>query len=327
MIISRTPFRISLFGGGTDFPQWYRKHGGAVLGFALNKYCYVSLRKLPPFFEYKHRIVYSKVETTDTIAEIEHPAVRCALTYCGVDCGVEIHHDGDLPSRSGLGSSSAFTVGLLHALYAQQGLMRSKEQLTEAAIVCEQEIMRENVGSQDQVWAAHGGLNWIEFSPDSGAISVNPIIIHHKRLKELTSNLMLVFTGFSRNASVIEGRKLANLNESALVGIATASRAALRALVDGDLDDLGRLLHTSWQLKKEMATGVSNKDIDELYNTCREAGALGGKLIGAGGGGFLLLYIKPHLQHGLQVKLHDHIMLPVGIDWGGSRIIIYDPES
>lgn len=327
MIISRTPFRVSLFGGGTDFPQWYLKHGGAVLGFALNRYCYVSVRTLPPFFNYKHRIVYSKVETVDNLEQIEHPAVRCTLAFCGVEHGVEIHHDGDLPARSGLGSSSSFTVGLLRALHAHQGLMCSKEHLAQGAISLEQEVMNESVGSQDQVWAAHGGFNWIEFAQDNGAITVNPVTLHLDRLAELTSNLLLVFTGFQRYASRIEKTKMQNLNETALEGIATASRAALRALVGGDLDDIGRLLHQSWLLKKEMAGGVSNPQIDEIYQAGIKAGALGGKLLGAGGGGFMLFYIQPQFKERVYASLKDYIMLPVGIDWGGSRIVVYEPEE
>lgn len=330
MIISRTPFRVSLFGGGTDLPQWYLRHGGAVIGGAIDKYCYISLRTLPPFFSHKHRIVYSCVELVNDIQEIRHPVVRAVLTETGVANGLEIHHDGDLPARSGLGSSSSFTVGLLHALHAYRGQMIGKWELAQAAIRVEQDILQEHVGSQDQMWAAYGGLNRIDFRPDGG-IEVMPLIVPHDRRDQLQQRLVLYYTGQSRYASDIEKDKIANLDrrQSELEG--------LRALVDeavdilcrpsADLDDIGRMLHCSWTIKRSLSSGVSNPMVDEMYAAARSAGALGGKLLGAGGGGFLLLYVPPHRQEEVQQQLRNHIAINFRFEAGGSRIVVYEPDD
>lgn len=210
MIITRTPYRVSFFGGGTDYPAWSREHGGAVLATAIDKFCYITCRRLPPFFEHKHRIVYSVIESVSSNEEIQHPAVRATLQWANVTEGLEIHHDGDLPARSGLGSSSSFTVGLVHAVHALRGEMTNTTQLAKAAIHIEQDILRENVGSQDQILAAYGGLNYIRFRPD-GTFDVAPVIVPHERKAELADHLLLCFTGFSRFASEVAKSQLDNL--------------------------------------------------------------------------------------------------------------------
>ena len=329
MIISRTPFRVSLFGGGTDFPQWYRKHGGAVIGGAIDKYCYINVRALPPFFEHKHRIVYSNIELVKAIEEIKHPSVRAVLGEMGITEGLEIHHDGDLPARSGLGSSSSFTVGLLNALHAYRGHMATKQELARQAIHIEQEVIGESVGSQDQMWAAYGGLNRIDFRTD-GSIDVSPLIILPERRAELEGSLMLYFTGFSRIASDIEKDKIATLEQR------KAQLHTLRAMVDeaaailgspnSPLDQLGQLLHEGWMLKRELSKAVSNQKIDDLYEAALSAGALGGKLLGAGGGGFLLLYVPPERQAGVRERMKDLIAVNFRFD-GGSKIVVYEPTE
>lgn len=330
MIISRTPFRVSLFGGGTDIPKWYRKHGGAVIGGAIDKYCYISLRTLPPFFEHRHRVVYSNIELVKDIADIRHPSVRAVLREMGIQNGLEIHHDGDLPARSGLGSSSSFTVGLLNALHAYRGRMVSKEELANEAIRIEQDVIRENVGSQDQVWAAYGGLNRISFCID-GTIDVTPLIIERERREALQSHLVLYFTGLSRYASDIEKEKIADLDRR------EAQLHTLRAMVEEaagilcnprrDLADLGRLLHEGWMLKRELSANVSNFAIDNLYEAALGAGALGGKLLGAGGGGFLLLFVPPERQAAVRERLNGLIAVSFGFDTGGSKIVVYEPDD
>lgn len=329
MIISRTPFRISLFGGGSDYPQWYRQHGGSVLGFAIDKYCYISLRELPPFFEHRHRVVYSKVETVNEIAEIQHPAVRHVLQEMRIERGMEIHHDGDLPARSGLGSSSSFTVGLLNALHALHGRITSKTYLAQEAIRIEQNVIGENVGSQDQIWAAFGGFGRIDFHADE-SFSVMPLVMLPERRDLLMGNLMLFFTGFARIASDIAGKKIASLNAKA------AQVRQMVAMVDdamgilagqGDFDDIGRLLHQSWQLKRDLAASVSNRGLDEIYDAGMAAGALGGKLLGAGGGGFMLFYVPPARQGDVRKALSKLIEVKVNIDSSGSRIVVYEPQG
>lgn len=330
MIISRTPFRVSLFGGGTDLPQWYRQNGGAVIGGAIDKYCYITLRSLPPFFEHRHRVVYSKIELVKAIEEIQHPSVRACLSEMRMETGLEIHHDGDLPARSGLGSSSSFTVGLLNALHAFRGHMATKQELAEEAIRIEQEVIGENVGSQDQMWAAYGGLNRIDFHQD-GSIDVTPLIIERERRDALQGHLMLYFTGLSRLASKIEGEKIANLDkrEAQLRTLHAMVDEAAGILGDGrrDLGDLGRLLHEGWMLKRELSANVSNGTIDDLYRAALESGALGGKLLGAGGGGFLLLFVPPERQAAVRERLKDLIAVAFRFDAGGSKIVVYEPND
>jgi D-glycero-alpha-D-manno-heptose-7-phosphate kinase len=330
MIISRTPFRVSLFGGGTDYPQWYRRHGGSVLGFTINKYCYITLRVLPPFFEHKHRIVYSRVELVRGLEEIQHPAVRAVLQEKAVRHGVELHHDGDLPARSGLGSSSAFTVGLLNTLAALEGRMLSRQELAAEAIRIEQEVIRENVGSQDQVWAAYGGLNRIDFNTD-GTMSVLPVVVPPARRRALEESLMLFFTGFSRFASEVAKKQIDNFGarEAHLKNLGQTVEEGLSILQDDrrSLDELGRLLHEGWRIKRELADGVSTPAIDEIYSAGRAAGALGGKLLGAGGGGFMLFYVPPEKRAAVREQLRDLIHVGFKIEGEGSKIVLYEPNG
>ena len=330
MIISRTPFRISFFGGGTDYPVWYQKHGGAVLATSIDKYSYITCRYLPPFFEHKHRIVYSRTEQTKTILEIQHPSVRETLKFMNIDRGIEIHHDGDLPARTGVGSSSSFTVGLLNAMYAMKGKMITKRQLALDAIHVEQDLINENVGSQDQTSAAFGGFNKIEFGGEQ-EIQVQPITIGAKKSKTLQDHLMLFFTGFSRIASEIAGEqikktpdKTAELNQmlemvDKAIGILNSS--------DSDITDFGRLLHESWMIKRSLTDKISTSQVDQIYETAMKAGALGGKLLGAGGGGFILLFVEPEFQPMVKEKLKNLLYVPFKFDTLGSQIIYYAPSN
>jgi D-glycero-alpha-D-manno-heptose-7-phosphate kinase len=326
MIISRTPFRISFFGGGTDYPSWYREHGGAVLATSINKYCYISVRYLPQFFDYKSRIVYSKIELVGSSEEVQHPAVRAALKYLKIDQGVEIHHDGDLPARTGLGSSSTFTVGLLNALYALRAQMASKMQLARDAIHLEHDLLQETVGAQDQVITAHGGLNRIDFLPDD-TFSVSPLILKRDRLVALQAHCMLIFTGFTRIASEIAAEQVKKTPQNApeLKQMYEMVAAAQRLLSsDGDLGDFGRLLHENWQLKRKLSSRISSTEIDSIYEAGRAAGAVGGKILGAGGGGFLLLFARPEDQPKIRAKLDKLLHVPFRFEALGSQIIHYD---
>ena len=329
MIISRTPFRISFFGGGTDYPVWFREHGGSVLATSIDMYCYISLRYLPPFFGHKSRIVYSKIESVGAAGRIQHPAVREALRFMGVSEGLEIHHDGDLPARTGLGSSSSFTVGLLHALYALQQKMPSKLELAQNATVIERDRIGESVGCQDQVTASFGGFNRIFFRP-SGEIVVQPVIVKAARLEALQEHMVLLFTGFSRHASAIAEKQILNTPRR------TAELSEMQGMVDeglrilsgtGDLADFGRLLHESWRLKRSLTRKISTPQVDRIYETARRAGALGGKLLGAGGGGFVLLFARPRDRARVRSCFKDLLHVPFRFENGGSQIIFYDADA
>jgi D-glycero-alpha-D-manno-heptose-7-phosphate kinase len=330
MIISRTPFRISFFGGGTDYPARYREHGGSVLATTIDKYCYISCRYLPPFFDYKHRVVYSKIENANEIGDIVHPSVRATFGYMKVKSGREIHHDGDLPARTGLGSSSSFTVGLLHSLYAQRGVMPTKMQLAREAIHIEQNIIKESVGSQDQVSASFGGFNLIRFETDD-TIQVSPIIISRERLDELQSSIMLYFTGFSRYSSDIAGDKIKNIpkKEQDLSTMHDMVSEALDILnhKDRDIGDFGKLLNESWNLKRGLSNKVSNNHIDDIYEAAMKAGALGGKLLGAGGGGFIIFFARTQEQPRIAEKLKHLLRVPFSFENQGSQIIVYQPNG
>jgi len=330
MIITRTPFRISFFGGGTDYPAWYQNHGGAVLASTIDKYCYISCRYLPQFFEHRHRIVYSKIENVKSIGEISHPAVRAVLDYMGVDEGLEIHHDGDLPARSGLGSSSSFTVGLINALMALNGKYVSKEDLASRAIHVEQDLLKENVGSQDQVSAAFGGFNLIEFERDD-TFQVTPIVLSRGRLDELQGRLMLFFTGLSRISSDIAKSQIENIGnkEMELKHIRSLVGKAIGIVQDPTrgIDDFGRLLDETWQYKRSLSDKVSTPEIDTIYDSARKAGAIGGKLLGAGGGGFLLLFVPPDSRDRVRASLGKLVHVPFKFEHSGSRIVLYQPDG
>lgn len=327
MIISRTPFRISFFGGGTDYPAWYRRHGGAVLAATIDKYCYLTCRYLPPFFDHRIRLVYREIETCQAISQIRHPAVREGLKFLGINRGIELHHDGDLPARSGMGSSSAFTVGLLHALYALNGRMPSKKQLAAESIFLEQEVLGETVGSQDQVMAAYGGLRHVRFE-SNGEIVASPVVLSPDRLAEFQAHLMLFYTGIARTA--------AEVAKTYVDGIDSRRRQLrlLQKLVeesidiltsDKDLTALGELLHEAWEAKRSLSDKVSTTTVDALYERARSAGALGGKLTGAGGGGFLLLFVPPERQSETAEALKQLIHVPFAFESGGSQVIFHEP--
>jgi len=328
MIISRTPFRISFFGGGTEYPNWYRTHGGSVLSASIDKYCYISCRILPPFFEHKTRLVYSQIENCSSTDEIRHPAIRETLRFLKIDYGLEIHYDGDLPARTGLGSSSSFTVGLLHALYAQQGIMPDKRRLALESIHIEQNLIKEIVGSQDQVCAAYGGFNQIDFSR-SGAFDIRPITLRPGRIEELNSHLMLFFTELEPAASSIvrdyvediAGKYVLLRQMQKMVGKGVDVLHS-----DADICEFGELLHQAWTLKRSLSPDVSSSHVDELYDRARAAGAVGGMITGAGGGGFLLLFAAPSSQNSVREALAKNIYVPFKFEYGGSQIIFYKPE-
>lgn len=330
MIISRTPFRVSLFGGGSDYPQWYRKHGGCVVGMAINKYCYISLRELPPFFDHHHRIVYSKVETVKDIDNIEHPAVRAVLNETGVDGGLEIHHDGDLPAHSGLGSSSSFTVGLLNAIYALKSETLSRHSLALEAIRIEQNVIKEHVGSQDQVWAAYGGLNRINFDLD-GSIEVEPLILKEGRREELLASLCLIFSGSTRLAPVVAKNKIENLDRchDQIKEMRDMVDEAVSIFQDKNIPigEIGKMLHHFWCLKRELAVGISTPEIDAIYDAARSAGAIGGKLLGAGGGGFMVFFVPPEKKIALKEQFKNLVYVDFDIDTEGSKIVIHSPNG
>lgn len=330
MLISRTPFRASFFGGGTDYPAWYRENGGAVLSAAINKYCYITCRYLPPFFDYKYRIRYYQREEANRIEDIKHPAVRECLSFSKLDKGIDIVHHADLPAQAGLGSSSTFTVGLLHALSALKHEMPTKRELAINAIRIEQDKIKENVGSQDQTAAAFGGLNLIEFG-GTPEITVRKMILPPDRIADLEQHLMLFFTGFSRTASDVAKEqiklipsKTSNLNQ--MMNLVTEATALLQDKTDR-LDDFGRLLHEQWLVKKQMSSQITNSDIDTIYQAGMNAGALGGKLLGAGGGGFILFFVKPEQQSQVRQALSQLLYVPARFDHSGSQIIYHSLEN
>ena len=329
MIISRTPFRVSFFGGGTDYPVWYREYGGAVLATTINKYCYITCRYLPPFFEHTSRIVWSEIERVNHISQIQHPAVRESLRFLDVEQGVEIHHDGDLPAKAGLGSSSSFAVGLLHALHTLKGLPPTKRQLALEAIHVERDRLNENVGLQDQVSTAFGGFNRVEFG-GADEFSVSPIALPAERLDQLQSNLMLFYTGAARNASDIAGEqiKAARQKKWELTTMYQMVDEGINLLTDnGDLCDFGRLLHDSWQLKRSLTNLISTPEVDHIYETALKSGAIGGKLLGAGGGGFILFFVRPENSSKVKESLNHLLHVPFGFESHGSQIIFHDAEN
>ncbi len=327
MIISRTPYRISFFGGGTDYPEWYRHHGGAVLAAGIDKYCYLTCRYLPPFFEHRIRLVYRKIETCKTIDEIAHPVVKAALRHLDFDRGLELHHDGDLPARSGMGSSSAFAVGLLNALYALSGRLRTKMQLARESMHIEQDIIGETVGSQDQVMASFGGLRYVQFHQD-GKITADPLPLPAAHLEELQGHLMLFYTGITRTASDVARTYVDNIgaHRKQLESMRRMVEESVDVLVSGlDLGPFGELLHEAWQTKRSLSPQVSTPCVDAWYQAARRAGAVGGKLTGAGGGGFLLFFVPPQKKAAVRAALAPLLEVPFAFESAGSQIIFYEP--
>ncbi|MFQ5513771.1 MAG: kinase [Myxococcota bacterium] len=330
MILSKTPYRVSFFGGGTDYPAWYEREGGAVLSTSIDKYCYISCRVLPPFFEARHRVVWSHIELVDSIGEILHPAIRAGMRFLGFDdsVGLEIHHQGDLPARAGIGSSAAFAVGLIKALLALRGESIDRHDLALKAIELEQKVLSEHVGSQDQLASAYGGFNLIEFQPD-GHISVQPVKADRERLALLESSLLLIYTGTSRLASEVAQSFVAGLESRA------SELRAMRRMVDdalsiingsGDLDELGRLLHEAWGLKRSLSPIVSNEVIDGIYKRALEHGAVGGKLLGAGSSGFMIFYVPEERRAELERALGAYVQVPFRFEDRGSHLLRDEPS-
>jgi D-glycero-alpha-D-manno-heptose-7-phosphate kinase len=327
MIISRTPFRISFFGGGTDYPIFYRENGGAVLSTTINKYCYIICRYLPPFFEYKFRIRYSSREETQTVDDIIHPSVRECLRYMGIEKGVDIVHNNDIPAMSGIGSSSSFTVGLLNALYALRGEMVTKRQLAFDAIHVEQDLIGEPVGSQDQTAAAFGGFNRIEFGGRKDGIFVQTIPLNDEKLEHLQSCFLFYFTGFQRYASEVSKEQIIQTPQKVKeLNLMKEMVDEAIKILNGPVDkfhEFGKLLHESWMLKRKLTKLISNDSIDNIYQTAIKAGAIGGKLCGAGGGGFILLFVPPEKQDKVKDKLKELLLVPIRFENLGSHLVFY----
>ena len=328
MIITKTPFRMSFFGGGTDMPQFFREYGGAVLSTTFDKYCYVNVRHLPPFFDYRTELSYAKTERVVDPAEIEHPAIREAMKLLDM-YDIRLTYEADLPARTGLGTSSSFAVGMLNAFYALKGKYADKKKLASEAIYLERTLCNEVGGWQDQIAAAYGGLNRINFHEDS--YDVLPVIVSPERKQQLNRNLMLYFTGFTRFSSAIQQSTSKTMKDKTtqLLEMLALVDQAERVLTDktADLDDFGRLLHESWMLKKQTGTKISTDGIDFFYEKGMQAGALGGKLLGAGGGGFLLFYVREEDQSAVQRAMGDLMRVPFAFEDGGTRVIHYTPET
>ena len=330
MIITKTPYRISFFGGGTDHPEWYQDYGGKVLATTFDKYCYISLRQLPPFFDHKYRIVYSKIESINDVDDIEHPAVKGVLKYYNSLIGLEIHHDGDLPARSGLGSSSSFTVGMVNAMNAFEGVYKSPYELASTAIHIEQNLIKECVGSQDQISAAYGGFNEINFYKD-GTFSVEPKVLKHSRKKELNDQLMLFFTGISRFSSDVTKSQLENMKncrtQMSEIYEMVSEGSSILSNPNTPLEEFGKLLNKAWDSKRSLSHMISNSKIDELYSVAIRAGALGGKILCAGGGGFVLFFVKPENQDKVKKALSNLTFVPFKFENSGSKVVVYQPNG
>jgi D-glycero-alpha-D-manno-heptose-7-phosphate kinase len=327
MIIIRTPYRISFFGGGSDYPAWYRENGGCVLSTTINKYSFLVLRKLPDIFDYKYRVRYYELEEAQHVDEIKIPVIREAIKYLDYDSGVDITHHGDLPNRTGIGSSSSFTVGLLHGLSALQNRSLTKRELALKAIDLEQNTLKEAVGSQDQVAAAFGGLNRINFNPTSEFI-VNPLTINKSTYKELESWVQIFFTSSLRNAHDIAEKKIQNIkgNKIDLKISDEFVNEAEKLLFANNIKDFASLLNAQWELKKKIETSITNSVIDDIYQRGIQAGAVGGKLLGAGGGGFIMFMTPPEKQHLVSNALNLK-QAPINFEFLGSQLIYHDYQD
>ena len=329
MIITRTPYRISFFGGGTDYPAWFREHGGSILSTTINRYCHITCRFLPPFFDFKSRIVWSHIEVVRDHRDVLHPVVRALLEHLRIDQGIELHHNGDLPAQSGLGSSSSFTVGALHALSALQGRLIGKQQLADQAIHVEQELLKENVGIQDQIAAAYGGLNRVDIAPD-GSYAVKPVPIDPLRLAEFERHLILLFTGQSRRASNIAAEQIRNTpnKQRELTLMQEMVEPAIAILTgQGELAEFGRLIHEGWEIKRSLAANIAPGFVNDIYGVARQHGAIGGKLLGAGGGGFMLLFAPPDRHVRILEALSSLLVVPIELERTGSQLLFYEPPN
>lgn len=328
MIITKTPFRMSFFGGGTDMESFFKENGGSVLSTTFDKYCYVNVRHLPRFFDYSTELSYSKTERVTNIDDIEHPAIRNAMKMLDMH-EIRLTYEADLPARSGLGTSSSFAVGMLNAFYALKGKYASKKQLADEAIYLERVLCNETGGWQDQIAASFGGFNRIDFNADG--YTVHPVIVSPQRKQQLNNNLMMFFTGFTRFSSEIQkANKLDDESKTKqLKQMLTLVDEAESILTDQskDLDDFGRLLDVTWKLKRQTGKSVSTSNIDNLYDKGISAGALGGKLLGAGGGGFLVFYVIPEKQAAVKEAMEDLLYIPFKFEDSGTQVIYYGPED
>ena len=327
MIITRTPFRMSFFGGGTDIASFYEEHGGAVLSTTFDKYCYVNVRHLPRFFDYRTHLTYSRTEYVNGVDEIQHPLIREAMRLLDIR-EIRLMYDADLPARTGLGTSSSFAVGLLNAFYALKGKRVDSKRLADEAIYLERVRCQEAGGIQDQSAAAYGGMNRIDM--DRNGYRVRPMVLSNQRKDELNDSLMLFFTGFTRFSSEIQQKTEASLEEK------TAQLLEMKGLVDdaesiliskAELGEFGRLMDYSWKLKRGLSSGISTSAIDEVYETAMKAGARGGKLLGAGGGGFLLFFVEPERQPAVREALRELLYVPFRFETGGPQVVHYTAED
>lgn len=328
MIITKTPFRMSFFGGGTDMESFFMENGGAVLSTTFDKYCYVNVRHLPRFFDYSTELSYAKIERVTDVNDIQHPAIREAMKMLDM-YEIRLTYEADLPARSGLGTSSSFAVGMINAFYALKGKYADKKKLADAAIYLERELCKEAGGWQDQIAASYGGFNRINFNSDG--YEVLPLIINPERKRQLNNNLMMFFTGFTRFSSDVQKANASNKADKVnqLKEMLALVDEAEKVLVDkqSDLDEFGRLLDHTWRIKRKTGNTVSTNSIDELYDKGLKAGALGGKLLGAGGGGFLVFYVEPDKQEKVKKAMEDLLYIPFEFEDGGTRVIHYSPET
>jgi D-glycero-alpha-D-manno-heptose-7-phosphate kinase len=327
VIISKTPYRLSFFGGGTDYPEWYEKNGGLVIASAFQKYCWISIRELPPFFNHKSRFVYSITEEVSSNEKIIHPGIKSCFDFLNFKDGVEMHYDGDLPSMSGIGSSSSFTVGLLNAIYAFQSKMKSKRLLAEDAIHVERKIEKQNIGIQDQIMASYGGLQIISMQKGQ-PFRVDPLIISKDYERELSSHVMLGFTGKSRQATEVASKKVSNINagkvDNQLNEIMSIAQSGLNMLSsNNEIEKIGKLIHQTWLIKKTLTESLSNNSIDSFYDTAIRNGAWGGRLLGAGEGGFFMLIAPPEHHRKIKEALPQvKVWVPYSIDYEGTKIVL-----
>lgn len=328
MIITKTPFRMSFFGGGTDMESFFMENGGAVLSTTFDKYCYVNVRHLPRFFDYSTELSYAKIERVTDVNDIQHPAIREAMKMLDMH-EIRLTYEADLPARSGLGTSSSFAVGMINAFYALKGKYADKKKLADAAIYLERELCKEAGGWQDQIAASYGGFNRINFNSDG--YEVLPLIINPERKRQLNNNLMMFFTGFTRFSSDVQKANASNKADKVnqLKEMLALVDEAEKVLVDkqSDLDEFGRLLDHTWRIKRKTGNTVSTNSIDELYDKGLKAGALGGKLLGAGGGGFLVFYVEPDKQEKVKKAMEDLLYIPFEFEDGGTTVIHYSPET